>query len=162
MEVSKNKNEHTEAIESFLKSLRKLKDLEIMSNQKDFTSQIGEWIIATLYGADLAKSGNQKGWDMSIGNEKIQVKSHAKAKTTPRAETDFKYSDDAEFDIFVIVIFDESYKIKNIYKIPKSVAMNLKLKSRKEPVIVWTQIPKEFDLDLKKEFASNELLSSFI
>ena len=155
-------NEKINAIENFLTALKRLIDLKIINSRKDFTSQLGEWLIAEMYGATIAESGKQKDWDMKLGEKKIQVKAHSKALTTKRKNTDFKYSEDASIDIFIIVVFTDNYKIKTIYEIPWSVALKLKTQHTKDPVITWSQIPAEHIVDLNKKIGNNNLLRSFL
>lgn len=49
-------NEKIDAIEKFLYALKKLNELKIINSRKDFTSQLGEWLVAEMYGATLAES----------------------------------------------------------------------------------------------------------
>ena len=37
------------ALKNFHKSMADLKDLDVLINKKDFTCQIGEWLVANLY-----------------------------------------------------------------------------------------------------------------
>jgi hypothetical protein len=154
--------EKKQAIETFLLCLRKLNELKIFNSRRDFTSQLGEWLIAEMYDAELAESGKQKDWDMKIGSTKIQVKTHSKAKTTNRASTDFKYDENSDIDIFIIVVFTDEYKIKTIYELPWEAALVLKTKHTKDPVINWSQIPKQYIVDLNKKIGDNNLLRSFL
>jgi hypothetical protein len=163
----KTRNENLEkekkqALENFLLYLRKLNELKIFNSRRDFTSQLGEWLIAEMYNAQLAENGKQKDWDMKVGQTKIQVKTHSKAKTTKRANTDFKYDENAGIDIFIIVVFTDEYKIKTIYDLPWKVALGLKSKNTKNPVITWSKIPNEYRIDLNKKIGNNELLRSFL
>jgi uncharacterized protein YabE (DUF348 family) len=151
-----------QVIENFLLCLQKLNELEIFNSRRDFTSQIGEWLIAKMYGAELAESGKQKDWDMKVGQTKIQVKTHSKAKTTKRANTDFKYDENADINIFIIVVFTDEYKIKTIYELPWEVALKLKTTHTKDPVITWSQIPKQYIVDLNQKTRDNDLLRSFL
>jgi hypothetical protein len=164
MELDKNKTqeEKKQSIINFLLCLRKLNELKIFNNKRDFTSQLGEWIIAEMYNAELAESGNQKHWDMKAVNCKIQVKAHSKAKTSKRANTYFNYDENAEFDIFIIIIFTDDYKIKTIYELPKDEALILKTTNTKDPVITWSKIPKQCIVDLNHKIGENELLRSFL
>ena len=70
--------EKKQALENFLLCLRKLNELKIFNSRRDFTSQLGEWLIAEMYNAQLAENGKQKDWDMKVGKTKIQVKAHSK------------------------------------------------------------------------------------
>lgn len=151
----------TIAILDYLNALEKLKDLNIINNKRDFTSQLGEWLIAELYNGKIASNGKQKDWDLQINDQFIQVKSHSKSLTTKRKETDFKYSDDAQIDFFIIIIFNEKYKLENIYKIPWKEACRIKSKT-KNPVIRWKDVHDNYRIDFEKEFPNNKLLSTFL
>ncbi|RKS02841.1 hypothetical protein [Flavobacterium sp. 102] len=151
-----------QAFEDYFLAVKKLRDLNIIVNKKDFTSQLGEWLISEMYGATIATNGKQKDWDMKFEEKHIQVKSHSKAKTTTRSNTDFKYADNACIDLFVIVIFDEDYKLKNIYEIPWNIALELKTKNTKDPVIKWNEIPENCKINFREKLKNNELLSSFL
>ena len=154
--------EKLSAIKDYLNALKRLKELNIITNKRDFTSQFGEWLIAEMYGATLATNGKQQYWDMTLDGTKIQVKSHSKAITTTRKDTDFKYSDDAEIDILIIVIFSDTYKIKEIFEIPFKVAIELKTKQTQEPVIKWNDIPQMYKVDIKEKCKGKELLLNFL
>ncbi|MBK6834264.1 MAG: hypothetical protein IPG89_08335 [Bacteroidetes bacterium] len=154
--------EKIEAIQNFLSASRKLKELGIINNKRDFTSQLGEWLISEMYGATLADNGKQQDWDMQLDGKFIQVKTHSKANTTSRSETDFKYSDNAKIDVFIIVVFTEDYILKEIFEIPWKLAIQLKTKDTKTPVITWSKIPKDCRINLEEKFESNKLLRFFI
>ncbi len=68
-----------QALREYFDVLRKLQSERILINKKDFTCQIGEWLIEAIYDGSRATSGIQKGWDVEIKNKRIQVKTHAKA-----------------------------------------------------------------------------------
>jgi hypothetical protein len=155
-------NERKYALENYFKSLKKLEELGICQNRRDFTSQLGEWLICELYNGKLAQNGKNPDWDMTVGTQKIQVKAHSKAKTTKREDTDFLYDESSDIDRFVIVVFNIDYKIKNIYNLPMKVALDLKSRDTKTPVIRWSQIPKEYTVDFGKIIGNNELLSMFL
>jgi len=45
---------------------------------------------------------------------------------------------------------------------PWKIALELKTKHTKEPVITWSTIPEKYIVDLKEKCGNNELLKSFI
>jgi hypothetical protein len=56
----------------------------VLFHQKLSHVELAEWITAMHFNGNRAESGNQKGWDViTANNEKIQVKSHAKAPSNP-------------------------------------------------------------------------------
>lgn len=153
--------ERKDAILSYLAALKRLKDLNVIKNQKDFTSQLGEWFVAEFYGGEIAINGKQKDWDIKVNDSFFQVKTHSKADTTKRSDTDFKYSENANIDYFVIVVFNENYKLEKFFKMPWKIAFNLKTDG-KYPVIRWKDIPTECEVNIDVELTKNELLSTFI
>jgi hypothetical protein len=156
METVKKSN----AILQYLEALKNLKDLNIIKNQKDFTSQLGEWLIAELYNGEIAINGKQAYWDIKKDGKHYQVKSHAKSKTTNRSNTDFRYDENAEIDFFIIVIFSDVYKLTAIYEIPFCEALKLKTIENKDPVIRWKDA-KDYIIDYKSKFSNNRVLDIF-
>jgi len=67
------------ALKVFLETMKILRDEKILINKKDFTGQIGEWLVEMLYGGKRAASGIQKGWDVEVDGKHIQVKAHTKS-----------------------------------------------------------------------------------
>uniref|UniRef100_UPI00404B95B7 hypothetical protein n=1 Tax=Flavobacterium sp. TaxID=239 RepID=UPI00404B95B7 len=153
--------ERKNAILEYLKALNRLKDLNVIKNQKDFTSQLGEWLIAELFKGELALNGKQKDWDVKVGEQYFQVKSHAKSKTTKRTNTDIYYEENANIDFLIIVIFSEDYKLNELFKIPWKRAFKLITTNNKYPVIRWKDL-NEFKIDYKNEFKNNPLIETFI
>lgn len=149
-----------EAILQYLNALKNLKDLKIIKNQKDFTSQLGEWLIAELLNGEIAINGKQEYWDIKVDDKKYQVKTHAKSTTTTRSDTEIKYKENAEIDFLVIVVFSENYKLIDIYIAPWEVAFKL-IRKNKNPVIKWSDLNK-FKMNLKEEFKNNSLLNTFL
>lgn len=156
METDKKRN----AILQYLEALKNLKDLKIIKNQKDFTSQLGEWLIAELLNGEISKNGKQQYWDIKVDDKKYQIKTHAKSITTNRKDTDIKYEENAEIDFLVIVVFSENYKLIDIYKAPWVEAFRL-ISKTKNPVIKWSDL-NEYKINLKDEFKNNPLLNTFL
>lgn len=130
-------------INQFLTLWKQLKEETIITNQKDFTSQIGEWLIAELFNGNLAENGKQKDWDLIANNLNYQVKSHAKSTSSKRRDTDFKYTENSDLDVFVIVVFNEVFELQNIFKIPKPELFQKKLVTQRKSgtnVISWSKV----------------------
>ena len=73
------------ALDSFFKAMKTLRDEGILINKKDFTCQIGEWLVEMLYDGRRATSGVQKGWGTVHVRKHVQVKADGrkqKATTT--------------------------------------------------------------------------------
>jgi hypothetical protein len=107
------------ALESYIQSLRKLQSLGITPNKKDFTGQIGEWLVAELYNGVRANRGNEKGWDIKIEDRYIQVKTHSKAATNANSRfSNIKPHPSVKIDELVTVIFSHDYKLQEFYLTP--------------------------------------------
>lgn len=138
-------NDYTEiqkALNYYLTALKLLKDLGVMTNKKDFTSQIGEWFVSELFDGDRATSGVQKDWDLKIGDKFIQVKTHSKAPSTSARWTAIKYDEKANIDELIIVIFSADYKLKEFYKAPWNEALKIIKRQKKRDVIYWADLKK--------------------
>lgn len=146
-------------LEMYLTSIENLKRLNVLSNRRDFTSQIGEWFISTLLNGKISENGIQKDWDIDINGLKIQVKSHSKSITTSARWSSLKYNSDAEIDYLAIIVFDESYKINELYFIKWSDAYNLIKKQKHYNVLNWNDISK-FKVDLND--IENEIVKFFL
>ena len=155
------KNNIITAFEMYFESLDKLKELGVIKNQKDFTSQLGEWVASVIYKGKLAQSGKQKDWDLQVGEEFYQIEAHAKSSTTKRKDTDFKYTEESSINYLVIIVFDENYKIEKIYKIPFNEAYNLVDRTKKELVIKWSSLDRDFSENLDDIYEQNEILKFF-
>lgn len=132
------------ALNLYTTSLKLLKALNVLSNQKDFTSQFGEYLIAKWKGGEIADSGNQKDWDVQFSDgSKAQVKSHAKAPTTTAEFTAFDYDEDAKFDLFYIVVFNHEYSNVCVYEMTKAEAMVKK----KNGTLLWSRVKNHIKYD---------------
>lgn len=121
----------------YFSALKKLQELGVSPNKKDFTSQIGEWLVMEIYNGERAKSGIQKDWDLKIDNKFVQVKTHSKANTTSARWTSIKYGEKAEIDELITVIFTSDYKLKEFYMTPWVEAFKLIRRQKHDDVIYW-------------------------
>ncbi len=154
-----NFTEIQKALFDYLTALRKMRQLNIAPNSKDFTSQLGEWLIEQIYGGKRAESGIQKSWDVIVDNKKIQVKTHAKAKTTSARWSYLKFDKQANVDELIILIFSDDYKLKEFLKVDWSSALPL-IKSEKDgDKIYWNHL-KEFQVEIKN-LPKQEIISLF-
>ena len=104
------------AIADYLQAWAKLKDLKVLNTKKDFTSQLSEFIAATIYKGKPSTNSIQKDWDIELSDgSKLQVKSHAKATTNNNRWTPVPYLEDAEIDLYIIIVFSEEYKLKHFF-----------------------------------------------
>ena len=115
-----------------------LKSQGVLRNQKDFTSQLGEYVVLELFGGELATSGIQEGWDLMDANGlKVQVKSHAKAESTMVKSTPFNYTE-KEFDDLCIVRFTPNYSDVVIHRLSFEDALGLVTNG----TISWSALPQ--------------------
>lgn len=113
------------AIRMYRLSKSLLESLGVLRNQKDFTSQLGEYVALEMFGGELAESGIQEGWDLIDGNDKkVQVKSHAKAESNVVRSTPFKYQE-RKFDDLCIVRFTPNYADVIIHRLSFEKALDL-------------------------------------
>ena len=149
------------ALNDYFQSLSKLKELGITTNKKDFTSQIGEWLAEELYLGKRAESGIQKYWDIETKEGKIQVKTHAKSKTTTARWSPLKYDIGADVDFVIIIVFSEDYKLNEFYKIPWKDCLNLIRRNKDRDVIMWDHLDKNIHKIEISSLPNQELISIF-
>lgn len=131
------------ALQSFFACLNTLRDEGILINKKDFTCQIGEWLVASIYGGERAVNAIQKGWDIDINGKHIQVKTHAKAAHNKARWSAVDCSTDELVDELVIVVFTFDYKLKEFFKVPWEEAKRaVKQRGKKKPrwEITWKSV----------------------
>jgi len=150
----------TQAIKNYFKAIGELKNLDILTNKKDFTGQIGEWLVETIYDGKRAEKANQKGWDIDVNGKHIQVKTHAKAFNNNNRWSAVEPTED--IDELIIIIFSEVYKLKEFYIIPWTIAKS-KIKKRgqkkSKPEINWSDF-KEYQVDINK-LPKQDIISIF-
>ena len=156
--------ERKKAILDYINALKELKKLRVLTNQKDFTGQIGEWVASIIYKGDLAKRGNQKGWDFISNNEKYQVK--ASAKSNSNKDSDYiefiDYINEKTFDYLIIIPFTEEYKIKELYKIQYDDALEIiRVKSKSQSKNLNFSWIKAYKEDLQEINKQHQILSVF-
>jgi hypothetical protein len=149
------------AIRNYVLSLRELQRLGIMNNKKDFTSQIGEWLVSEIYGGKIALSNIQKDWDIECNGKFIQVKSHSKAHTNKNRKTEISYAKDAKIDVLITIIFTEDYKIKEFYRTPWQNAYNLIRQDKNNKRILYWDHQEPYRLKIN-ELPNQEIVSLFV
>lgn len=109
--------EISQALTSIRQSKKALSENKVIQHEKAIHCELAEWLVAEYLGGIRAKSGNQKGWDIELKDgTKVQVKSHAKAKTNPSNWTILSKHSDGVAEIF-IVLFSSELFITTIYRI---------------------------------------------
>ncbi len=147
------------ALNNYFQSLKRLQDIGVTTNKKDFTSQIGEWLIEKIYNGQRAESGIQKYWDIETEFGKIQVKTHSKSKTTKARWSAIKYDIDSNVDFVVIIVFSEDYKLNEYYKIPWKNCLNLIRRNKDRDVLMWDHL-KDFKIEIE-QLPNQEVISIF-
>lgn len=135
---------NTRNISSALNSIRSVKQIlkkeGVIRHEKTIHCELAEWLIAEYLSGTRAISGNQKGWDIQLENgDKIQVKSHAKARTNASNWTTLSKDPNGAKEIF-IVVFSSDYFILEIFRISTKEAYEL-CNSKKE--VTWVQLRKK-------------------
>jgi len=154
----KDTNRIKTAFKNYLNAIQELRNLGIYQNKRDFTSQLGEWLVETLFEGKRAINGNQKYWDIETKSDKIQVKTHSKANTNKTRWSSIKYDEHADVDFVVIVVFSQEYQLKEIYRIPWSNCLELINKDKN--ILNWDSISSNHKIDLKT-INNHEILSFF-
>ena len=155
-----NYEEIHNALLDYLKALRKLRELKIAPNSKDFTSQLGEWLVEQIYDGKRAISGIQRCWDVKVNNTKIQVKAHAKAAKTSARWSYIKLDPTADIDELIIIVFSPEYKLKEFFKLKWFDALPLIKQEKDGDKIYWNHI-KNYQFDIKA-LPKPDLISVFI
>lgn len=129
-----------DALIEYFDAYERLKKLGIIRNQKEFTSQLGEWLVEVLYQGKRARSGIQKDFDVETENDFIQVKTHAKANTTSARYSRLKLDIDSLATRVVIVVFSQEYKLMELYDMKKKDCLNLIRNEKQGSVLYWNDL----------------------
>ena len=154
-----NLTEIKNAILEYLSALQKMRQLNIAPNSKDFTSQLGEWLVEQIYEGKRAESGIQKYWDVLVGNNKIQVKTHAKANKTNARWSYINFDINADIDELIIIVFTSDYKLKEFFKVDWKDALLLIKTEKDGDKIYWNHL-EEFKANIKN-LPKQEVISLF-
>lgn len=147
------------AFKNYFSALEELNKLGVTQNKKDFTPQLGEWLVETLYNGKRAENGIQKYWDVKVNNELIQVKTHAKSKTTSARWSSISLDEHAELNTVVIIVFSEDYKLREFYKISWTDCINNISQLKSGDVLYWDHL-KAFKI-LIDESPKQEIIKIF-
>jgi len=144
-----------EALNQFVEAKQKLRSLDVIRSER-VTGEIGEWFAEQLTGAKRAKSSTQKGWDLTDGKKKYQVKTHAKGDDNNARWTTWKYNNN-EFDELILLVFSKEFRLKEAYQIPYKVTQDRVDFSKKRVVLRWDDFK-----DFKIAISPNDDLAVFI
>jgi hypothetical protein len=136
-------SEKSDALKAYFEAVKCLRTKQILVNQKDFTCQIGEWLVEEIYSGKRAISGIQKGWDVEIDGRFIQVKAHAKAVGNTNRWSAIERESSVVIDELIVVVFSPDYKLLEFYKAPWMIAKTfVKTRGRSKPrsEINWSDL----------------------
>ena len=105
----------TRAVRDLSGAISKLKDLGIIRSRR-FIGDLGEWYVATLWGARMSNNQVEKGWDLKTPEG---VRLQVKTQTYDR-ENRWNYldSDLGLFDRLIAVILNDDFTIRDLYDVP--------------------------------------------
>lgn len=150
-------------LKAFLEALKTLRDERVLINKKDFTCQIGEWLVEMIFEGKRATSNNQKGWDVVVDKKQIQVKSHAKSEGNKTKYSIVVKDSTESIDELIIVVFTYDYKLKAFYKVPWEIVLPfIKLRGKKNPryEIRWSSI-NSYKIEIN-QLPCQEIVSLFM
>lgn len=154
--------EIAQAINNYINCLKVLTENKILLNKKDFTGQLGEWLVETVFEGERAPSGIQAGWDVKTKDKFIQVKSHAKAINNKARFSAVDKDTLVKVDELIIVVFTHDYKLKEFYQVPWEIVVEktkLRGQKTKRNEINWNDI-----LEYRKELnalPNQEIINMF-
>jgi hypothetical protein len=149
------------AIKEYINAIQNLNRLGVLKNKKDFTGQLGEWLVETLFDGKRSDNGIQKGWDVEVNGKRIQVKTHSKAESNDARFTRISCYEKEGIDELIIIVFTFDYKIKHFFIVPWEIAYPLtELRTQKQiPELKWSLL-KDFDEPLDK-LPKQDIISMF-
>jgi hypothetical protein len=151
--IAANSNQIRGALNLIRRAKQILKAQDVIRHEKAIHCELAEWVIEKYLDGNRATLGNQKGWDIELNDGiRIQVKSHAKARTNLSNWTTLSKHSEGVSEIFVVV-FTADYFIMQIFQINVDEAYRMCNKKRE---ITWKRLEKAgkiLDLSLfKKKF----------
>lgn len=145
----------------YLTAKNTLTSLGVKRNQRSIESQIGEWFVTRIEGGRVEEHPNNPDYDVVADGQRIQVKTHCKAKSNKSTFSSVSYPNDAGIDILAIVIFDEKLKIKHYFRVPWIEVVQLRtLQKDGKYHISWSKL-NAYDVPLD-EIKNCDVLSFFI
>jgi hypothetical protein len=109
-----------------------------------YLADYGEWLACQLLGGKRALSKTQPAWDIKVGKKRIQVRTHAKADTTPARRTPIPKSA-LGYDSLLILVLSEKWKLKKAYEVPRRAVSRLARRDGKRLTLHWNHLT-EFSL----------------
>jgi len=105
-----------QALAEIQNGMEKLRSLGVIRSQK-VVGDLGEWLVAQVFGGEIAASKGNADWDVIADGERIQVKAHAKAADNSTRWTGFP-KPPAGVDAIAVVVFSPAFRVLELYKVP--------------------------------------------
>jgi hypothetical protein len=121
MLTSDNARSIARELRSIASAMGNLRLLGAIRSQK-LVPDLGEWIVSSLLGGEIAHSRTQEGWDVECEGRRFQVRSHAKSEDNPNRWSPVPRHP-TQCDMFVIVVFSERLLVEQIIQVPISEAL---------------------------------------
>jgi hypothetical protein len=146
-----------QAIDGIIAGKQALRDLGVIRSER-MIGEIGEWFVELLLGGSRAESTPQSGYDIVLGQKRIQVKTHAKGDNNNARWTAYHYPRGA-FDELIIVVFTKELFLKEFYRLPKTAAYEDVDRTKKQHVVKWDHL-KQYQVALE-DLPNQPLVNAF-
>lgn len=130
-----NLNEIRKELDNYVKAKRKLTQLGVLRSERTI-GEYGEWFAEKLTGGVRNIKTSSKGYDLTKGTLRIQVKSHAKGDTNNARWTDWTY-ENKDFDELILLIFNKELVLKEAYSMTYEQACERINQNLKNKVLKW-------------------------
>lgn len=136
----------SKAIKQYIEVKKSFRELQISKTERQLVSEIGEWFVQQIYGGERTQSAIQSDWDLKIGDQNIQVKTHAKSDKNKTRWTKIDYPESADIKELIIIVFTEELELKEFYKAPWNKIQKFINREKVKPIIKWNDL-KEYRID---------------
>jgi hypothetical protein len=132
----------SESIRKYIQIIADLRNENILTNKKDFTGQIGEWLVEQIFDGKRATSAVQEGWDVEVNGRFIQVKTHSKDEHNKTRWTSICSTPACNVDELIIIVFSHHYKLLEFYQVPWGIAKTkIKMNAKKNrETLRWSEL----------------------
>src|SRR5439155_6270375 len=97
-------------------AMQELRSLGVLRSRK-LAPDFSEWLVTQLFGGKFAESKTQKGWDVYTHSEQIQGKMSF-VPDDPANRWSY-VGDKHPFDALVLVVLSDTFRVRELYKIPQ-------------------------------------------
>jgi hypothetical protein len=141
-----NKNDNETLIEAerlicrYVEAREALKDLGVISTERNLEGDYAEWVVSRMLDLDLSESAVQKGIDGRDPRGKTyQIKSRRVGELSS-ARTSFDMRDPSfPFDYLVAVFFSPAFEVLGVIRVPYDVVMELGSQTRSTFRFYWNR-----------------------